>query len=603
MVPTRTAPLEGSARAADAPDVESISPGRRWRRGGLVAPWVLARTTGSLYVAGGLAVLLAALADPARSLALFAVAGVATATGLVVLRHGQRLRSLAFHALVTSGTALITAVVLTAPSTTTALALASTYTFVAIDVFYYFAGAEALLQLALLVVASSAALHERTLPWVVVTGFLVLLGAVALVIGDLAGRAARADHDALTGLLNRRGFDEALERRLEEATRTGAPMAVALLDVDHFKRVNDAHGHQVGDDLLRSLARGLQRRLPSGAVVGRLGGDEFALVVPGWGGDATPAALEDLVRGLEASVSAGVVVALRAEPPGEVLRRADAALYRAKSGGRGRVVLGDASTGHLAGDLAAALVAPGGGGLRVVLQPVVSVRSGRTAAVEALARWDHAGRGAVPPSEFVPVAEDAGLVRALGAFVLRRACEQAHVLQTGLDEPVLLTVNASGRELVDADYADGVLAELQRCGWPAEQLVVEVTESVVEGGSSPALASLEQLRRRGVRVAVDDFGAGYSTFSRLDEVPADYLKIDAALLSTATTSPRRRALVEAVLGVAATLGLVAIAEGVETPEQAGLLQALGCPLAQGYFYGRPADAADLLAAAPAVDPV
>ncbi|TNM62414.1 bifunctional diguanylate cyclase/phosphodiesterase [Streptomyces sp. NP160] len=559
-----------------------------------VAPHVLARTTGALYAAGGLATLLAALADPASSAALFAVAATALATGGVVLRWGSRIPHGAFHVLVAAGSTLIATAVSTAPSSLTAVVLASVYTFVAIDVFYYFRGGAALAQLALLLALAAWSSLERGVAPLVVTALEVVVLAVAFVIGDLAARASFARRDHLTGLLNRRSFEEAVDEAVADAERTGSPVVLALLDVDHFKGVNDSRGHAVGDELLRHLASHLVEHLPGEARVARLGGDEFAVLLV-----RTPEekALEVLERARTAAghpLSLGAAGRLPQEPTSELARRADAALYRAKQLGRDRSELADAASGHLARDLAAALADPAGGGLHVVLQPVVAVASGEALGVEALLRWDHPARGAVPPAEFVHVAERAGLVRSLGAFARRSAFREVALLRTHRPD-LVLTVNASGHELVDDGYAAALLAELSAAGLPPESLVVEVTESVVEGSSAAALTTLEGLRTRGVRVAVDDFGAGYSTFSRLTEVPADYLKLDGALLAAASTSERHRRLFEAALGVGAALGMDVVAEGVETPEHARLLAQLGCRYAQGYHYGRPERAGQLLA--------
>ncbi len=564
-------------------------------RSDVATPAVLASTTGTLYVAGGLAVALGALVDPAASGWLFGLAAVAASTGAGVLRWGTLLPTRVLHVLVASGTGLIAAAVVLAPSPLTGFALAGVFTFVAIDVFYYFARRPALLQLVLLLTAACSSLASRGAAPGAVAAFAVVLVAVAVVVGDLAARASRAVRDPLTGLLNRRGFDTAVDAAVAESARADAPLCAALVDVDRFKAVNDAHGHAGGDALLVSIAAALRRALPRDAVLGRIGGDEFAVLLPGTEEEDAARVLERARRASRHPLSAGVVGHLPGEQAGELLRRADAALYQAKQAGRARTVLGDATSTHLSRDLAAALASEDGGGLHVALQPVVEVTTGLVVGVEALARWTHRVRGAVPPAEFVALAESAGLVPQLGALVLERACREAQLLREGWSDDLVLGVNASGRELVEPGYAERVLAVLRETGWPPEQLVVEVTESVVEGGSAAATAALSRLRDQGVRVAIDDFGAGYSAFARLDEIPADLLKIDRSLLQGMTTSARRRALVEAVLGVAASLGLEPVAEGVETAEQAQLLTALGCPLAQGYHYARPASAAELLA--------
>jgi diguanylate cyclase (GGDEF)-like protein len=569
------------------------SPGRATRPA-VATPHVLGRTTGTLYAAGGLAVLLAALAAPAASTVLLVVSATALLTGALVLRWGDRLPHGAFHALVAAGSGLITVGVLAAPSALTAVLLASIYTFVAIDVFYYFRGAAALAQLGLLLALAGWATASRGVEPLVVASLAVVLVAVAVAIGDLAARASSAARDPLTGLLNRRSFEQAVEAAAAEAERTGSPLVLALLDVDHFKDVNDSRGHAAGDDLLKALAQLLRQHLPADARVARLGGDEFAVLLTRTGEAQALEVLEAARRVAGHPISLGAAGRLAGEPTSELARRADAALYRAKQLGRDRSVMADAASGHLARDLASALLDPSGGGLRVVLQPVVAVTGQDVIAVEALLRWDHPLRGPVPPAEFVGVAERAGLVPALGALALRRACADLALLRERLPD-LVLTVNASGYELLEPDYADRLLAVLQQRGLPPSALVVEVTESVVEGTSPEALLTVARLREAGVRVAVDDFGAGYSSFSRLSELPADFLKLDGALLDGATASPRRRALLEVAISAGAAIGLEVVVEGVETADQAALLRELGCPMAQGFHYGRPLPAADLLA--------
>jgi len=245
----------------------------------------------------------------------------------------------------------------------------------------------------------------------------------------------------------------------------------------------------------------------------------------------------------------------------------------------------------LAHDLAEAIAL---GELDVAFQPILSLPQEQVIGVEALARWTHPTRGTVPPAEFVPAAEAAGLVVDLGASVLAAACRGAMELQAAWRRRLTLTVNVSGRELVEPGYPDAVLRILTATGWPADQLVVEVTESLLEASDPTALEALAELRSHGIDVAIDDFGTGYSAFARLDTLPADYLKLDHSFISTITTSRRRSGMLRALLDLSGSLGLRVIAEGVESPEQAALLSELGCPLVQGYLYGRPQPADALL---------
>jgi len=237
--------------------------------------------------------------------------------------------------------------------------------------------------------------------------------------------------------------------------------------------------------------------------------------------------------------------------------------------------------------------------VHVALQPVLRLRGERVVGVEALARWTDPVRGVVPPAEFVPVAEAAGLIGELGGFVLERACRDVAVLVEAWGTPLVLTVNVSGRQLLEPGFVDRVLATLALTGWTPAALVVEVTESLLDATTPAATEALRALRRVGVAVAIDDFGTGYAALSRLDAAPADFVKLDAQFIADITTSPRRAAVLRAVLDLCAGLGLAVIAEGVERREQADLLRELGCPLAQGYLFARPLPVAELVARAAA----
>ncbi|NAZ75870.1 EAL domain-containing protein [Kineococcus sp. T13] len=551
-------------------------------------------TAGTFFVAGGaaaLAVILAAhFPDGHDRLVLLALAGTAVLTGAGLLVAGRRLPRLAYHAVLLLGTLLITLAVPLCPTTVTALAISTVYVLVAVDVMFFFPWQHGSAHLAVLFAAASWALCDRE---GVTTGVGVAMGVVCLVVATVTALLVRiasdASHDGLTGLLNRRGFDVALDAAVA-AGRT-APLSAALLDVDHFKTVNDGGGHGAGDALLQRIADQCAAALPADAVLARYGGDEFALLLPGHDGRAALAAVERLrTRAHGAGLSAGVAQLCAGESGADLVRRADTALYAAKAGGRGRSRLDDLDSVELARDLARAVA---DGQVRAWFQPVVSPASGGLVGVEALARWTHPVRGAVPPLEFVPVAESTGLIAQLGRAVMVDACRSARVLRDARGRDLLLTVNVSGRELTARGYADSVLEVCRATGWPADLLVVEVTESLLDGSSGAALQALEELRGHGVGVAIDDFGTGYSSFSRLDTLPADYLKLDSGFIAEITTSPRRAGMLAALLSLARSLGLQVVAEGVETDEQAELLVGLGCPLAQGWLFGRPVPPADL----------
>ncbi|NYD23724.1 putative bifunctional diguanylate cyclase/phosphodiesterase [Kineococcus aurantiacus] len=554
-------------------------------------------TAGAFYAAGGAAALAVILSatfhDPGDRHVLLALATTALLSSLALFRWGGHLPRGAFHVVVGAGTVLITFAVPLCPTTATALAITTVYSLVAIDVMFFFGWASALVHLVALFGAAVWALHDRS---GVTAGVAIALALVCLVItvvvGALVRRASDAHHDSLTGLRNRRGFDAALDAAVA-AARHGAPLAAALIDVDHFKTVNDGHGHAAGDRLLQQLSGELLEGLPQEAVLARYGGDEFAVLLPGRTGAQTLELVEDLRRGLtSAGCSAGVAGHLPGESGADLVRRADTALYAAKLSGRGRCRLDDLDSAELAHDLAQALSA---GQVRAWFQPVVRPTTGEVVGVEALARWRHPERGCVRPDEFIAVAETTGLIGELGAAVLADACRGAVELARVHGDGLLLTVNVSGRELVSEGYAERALALVRASGWPVERLVVEVTESLLDASSGPALETLHRLRAAGARVAIDDFGTGYSAFSRLDTLPADYLKLDHGFTAQITTSDRRAGVLQALLSLSRALGMQVIAEGVEDEEQDALLGALGCPLAQGYLYARPAPVAELLA--------
>ncbi|WP_324273608.1 GGDEF domain-containing phosphodiesterase [Blastococcus brunescens] len=291
-------------------------------------------------------------------------------------------------------------------------------------------------------------------------------------------------------------------------------------------------------------------------------------------------------------MSCGVAEHQPGDSAAQLMRRADHALYMAKAAGRGRAELDGGGSSELSRDLAAALAA---GDVHVHFQPVVDLPSGRMTGVEALVRWTHPRLGPVSPERFVAVAEENGLIAALGEQVLRTAVTQLTPLRLAAGGSLGLGINVSGRELCDPGYPTRVRAVLEESGWPASDVVLEVTESLLEGQSSAAVAALHVLRAGGLRIAIDDFGTGYSSLSRLDTLPVDILKFDSSFIATIATSPRRAQMLESMVGMAGALGLSVVAEGVETDAQDAVLKRVGCTYAQGWLYGRPIPATELVA--------
>jgi diguanylate cyclase (GGDEF)-like protein len=411
-------------------------------------------------------------------------------------------------------------------------------------------------------------------------------------------RAYQASHDALTGLASRREFDE----RAAAALEAGGMAAVMLIDLDRFKEVNDTLGHHSGDRLLGEAARRLKSVLRPSASAARLGGDEFAVVLPDVASEA--AALEESLAicavldgpyyldglSIEVGASAGLAVAPEHGTSVDLLlQRADMAMYEAKAEERGVILYTLGRDRHnlrrltMAGELRADLAA---GRLMVAYQPIVSLSGGQTIGVEALARWPHSSYGEVSPEEFVPLAEQAGLIRPLTEFVLARAIEECQRWRAGGFD-VVVHVNLSVRSLRDPELVTRVATALGRTGFPPQALAFEVTEGGIMGDPRRALDTLAQLRALGVRLAIDDFGAGQSSLSYLQRLPVDMLKIDHSFVLGLADQRVNDAIVRLTVELGQALGLQVVAEGVEDQATWEGLRAMGCEAAQGYFLGRP----------------
>ncbi|GAA2590746.1 hypothetical protein GCM10010399_21240 [Dactylosporangium fulvum] len=418
-------------------------------------------------------------------------------------------------------------------------------------------------------------------------------------------------HDPLTGLANRVLFAQHMERAPTRSGGTGRH-ALLVVDLDRFTDVNDAFGHGFGDDTLAAVAHRLQGIAAPSDTLARLGGDEFALFVVDVDEDRAtrlgeliraelkaPMVVGDRVVHLGASV--GVVHLAPHADPRAALADAELALRAAKRAGRDRVVpyrpelrTARERFTRISAGLRHAIDRDE---LAVHYQPVVELPSARIVAVEALLRWTPAGGPPVPPMDFIPVAEETGLIVPIGAWVLERACRDARVWYDR--HGASLTVNVSVRQLAEPGFADEVLHTLARTGLPAAGLVLEITESVLVGGdgAAPVLVALERLRAHGIRIAIDDFGTGYSSLSYLTRLPVDILKIDRSFVPTDTAaSGGDHAFTRAVLQLGSSRDLPAIAEGIETAEQAELLHRLGCRLGQGYHFARPGPADQVEAA-------
>ncbi|GAC1526729.1 MAG: hypothetical protein NVS3B1_16390 [Marmoricola sp.] len=420
----------------------------------------------------------------------------------------------------------------------------------------------------------------------------------------------QALHDHLTGLPNRALLIDRLTQAVGGLQRHPGAVAVLFIDVDRFKNINDSLGHEAGDDVLVTLSRRIAGAIRPEDTVARFGGDEFVVLCPAL--DGLEAGLEIAARLQEAvaqpmvlggseivvTISTGVRTATSgAVPPGTLLRDADAAMYRAKRDGRARTVVFDETMrteaiGRLDTEmeLRRAIAMDQ---LDVRYQPVVDIATGAITGFEALARWEHSTRGSVPPTEFIPVAEETGLIVPLGEWVLDRACGQLRQWQhqhPELDD-LVMSVNLSGVQLRQPDLLDRVTAVLDQTAIDPKNLNLEITESVLMHDPLETLRVLRDLKRLGVQLSIDDFGTGYSSLAYLKRCPVDALKIDRTFVDGLGTDPDDSAIVTAVLALTSSLGLTSIAEGIETPAQLSALASLGCEKAQGFLLGRPAAAA------------
>jgi diguanylate cyclase (GGDEF)-like protein/PAS domain S-box-containing protein len=420
--------------------------------------------------------------------------------------------------------------------------------------------------------------------------------------------AHQAFHDSLTNLANQALFRDRVDHALQRMTREHERVSVLFLDLDDFKTVNDSLGHTVGDELLIAVAERLRACLRAGDTGARLGGDEFAILIEDGSDDDEVRALAARMivalqqpfqpAGREVFISASIGIAFgdASTSSDQLLRNADLAMYTAKRQGKRRFEIFEAEM-HAAAverlemesDLRRGLAE---GQLMLQYQPIVTLGTGEVVGVEALVRWRHPERGILPPLTFIPLAEETGLILELGRQVLAEACAQTQQWQRRFPSAAALTisVNVSPRQLQHDVLVDHVREALERSGLPARSLVLEITETAMMHETDATIDKLLALKALGVRLAVDDFGTGYSSLSYLQRFPVDILKIDRSFVAAMEEEAENSSLAPAIVSLAHTLRLDAVAEGVETIGQADALAGLGCDLAQGFYFSRPVDA-------------
>jgi diguanylate cyclase (GGDEF)-like protein/PAS domain S-box-containing protein len=426
----------------------------------------------------------------------------------------------------------------------------------------------------------------------------------------------QAFHDSLTGLANRALFRDRVAHALARQARSHGAVSVLFSDLDDFKTVNDSLGHDAGDQLLVAVAERLRAVMRPEDTTARFGGDEFAILLEETDEAGTRRAAERILEALRspfefhgrqvvmrASIGAAVTSDSGTEPD-DLLRQADLAMYTAKTSGKGRFAFYEprmheaaVTRMELKGDLEAAIANKD---FELHYQPIVDLRSGHVTGVEALIRWGHAERGLVLPTEFIPIAEETGLIVPLGRWVIGEACRQlnAWTAEGRLSSPRLerltMWVNLSARQLQEPEFVQTVADELESSGVPPERLTLEITESGLMADLEQSTATLHRLRALGLRLAIDDFGTGYSSLSYLERLPVEVLKIDRSFTAAIGHGRDVPVLVRSIVKLGQTLHMEVLAEGIETAEQLNRLRAIDCRLGQGFYFSPALPAAEMI---------
>ena len=544
----------------------------------------LARATGLFYLIGGIGALLPAgddNVDGAQLRAVKAIGYVTIVLAIALLTTGRRWPRASYHVLVAGGAALISATIMLSKGSVAAPDSLIVFALPIIAGAAFFSWYGAIAHTAIVVVAAFIAMVYIEIDDTGIGIFLAGLVCIGGAVSWLARLADRVEEDPLTRLGNRRALMRQLETAVEHAERSGEPLAVIMIDLDHFKATNDSAGHAAGDELLVACAEHWCALVPRSQLLYRYGGDEFAVLLPGCSlGEATELA-ERLRVDLPDDTTASVGVAARkaGDSSSLLLGRADVALYDAKANGRDQTaVYGDPS--HSAREIEIALRSH-----QFVLhyQPIVSLEDGTVRGSEALVRWQHPTRGLLGPGEFISQAERTGSIHALGAWTLEEAVATTARGPDGL----AVAVNVSIAELRNPSFVGFVHETIARHALTPRRLIVEVTEGVYDEDDRQVTVSLTQLRELGVRVALDDFGSGWSSLRWLTTFPVDIIKIDGSFVHAIDEPGTNLEVLNAVIRLGKALGLNVVGEQVETARQAQVLTDLGCDRAQGYYFGRP----------------
>jgi diguanylate cyclase (GGDEF)-like protein/PAS domain S-box-containing protein len=413
----------------------------------------------------------------------------------------------------------------------------------------------------------------------------------------------QALYDPLTGLANRAFFHEQLEQAASMRKEPGQETALVYLDLNEFKEINDQYGHTIGDEVLAMLGRRLKSLIRAGDSVARVGGDEFAVLLPIVAEPAEAAIVAERLLGQitaplefaghQYALKASIGIALGSNGM-DLLRQADAAMYRAKAQHDSDYAFYDEDLDREALDrfkrIAELRRALEDGQFTLAYQPVVSLEPLEVAGLEALLRWQHPELGELPPLDFVPLAEESGLIVPIGRWVLREACMYVSRLRAQLGRDLEIAVNVSARQLQHPEFVEHVDKALAWAELPAHLLTLELTESVLVAAGERVELRLEALKQRGVKLALDDFGTGYASLAYLQRLPVDIVKIDRSFTAQIDSGRDDLALLQGIVGLGKALGLHLVAEGIERLEQQGIVHELGCDGAQGFHFGRPASA-------------